>query len=142
ITTYSSAGKAHTIAHQLARALTHPLRLRVFAVRKLRSMKALFIDAPNSIALRDVPEPPLEAGECRVDVRIAGVCRTDLELARGYMNFAGIPGHEFVGTVREGPERLIGRRVVGEINAACGRCQQCLSGMGRHCPQRTVLGIY
>ena len=107
-------------------------------------MKALCIDAPNTIALRDVAEPPLnrEAGECRVAVRVAGICRTDLELARGYMNFTGIPGHEFVGTVREGPEHLIGRRVVGEINAACGNCRQCQLGMGRHCAHRTVLGIY
>ena len=104
-------------------------------------MKALVIDAPNSIALRDIAEPPLD-GECRVAVRMAGICRTDLELARGYMNYTGVPGHEFVGVVREGPDNLSGRRVVGELNAACGRCKQCAAGLGRHCPNRTVLGIF
>jgi threonine dehydrogenase-like Zn-dependent dehydrogenase len=105
-------------------------------------MKALHIDAPGVLSLRDTLAPPLAEGECRVAVRMAGICRTDLELAKGYMNFSGIPGHEFVGIVSEGPERLIGRRVVGEINAACGRCATCRSGMGRHCAERTVLGIY
>jgi 2-desacetyl-2-hydroxyethyl bacteriochlorophyllide A dehydrogenase len=104
-------------------------------------MKALHITPPNALQLRDIPEPPLN-GECRVAVRLAGICRTDLELARGYMNFSGIPGHEFVGTVVEGPERLMGRRVVGEINAGCGACSFCRRGLARHCPGRTVLGIY
>jgi threonine dehydrogenase-like Zn-dependent dehydrogenase len=37
---------------------------------------------------------------------------------------------------------LVGRRVVGEINAGCGRCALCASGDSRHCPNRTVLGIH
>lgn len=105
-------------------------------------MKALHIDSPGVLSLREIQPPELADGECRVAVRMAGICRTDLELAKGYMNFTGIPGHEFVGSVVEGPERLIGRRVVGEINAACGRCAACRNGMGRHCPDRTVLGIF
>ena len=36
---------------------------------------------------------------------------------------------------------LIGRRVVGEINLCCGACEWCKRNLGRHCPQRTVLGI-
>ena len=85
------------------------------------------------------PERNGAPGETRVDVTLAGVCATDLELARGYMGFAGVPGHEFVGVAREGP--YAGRRVVGEINAACGRCERCARGMDRHCATRTVLGI-
>lgn len=104
-------------------------------------MKALVIDS-SGLNLRDFTPPPLAKGECRVAVRLAGICRTDLELAKGYMNFSGIPGHEFVGTVIEGEERLVGRRVVGEINASCGECAACRAGMGRHCANRTVLGIF
>jgi threonine dehydrogenase-like Zn-dependent dehydrogenase len=74
-----------------------------------------------------------------VRVTRAGVCATDLSLARGYMGFEGVPGHEFVGVALDGP--LAGQRVVGEINAGCGRCRSCASGLERHCPQRTVLGI-
>jgi threonine dehydrogenase-like Zn-dependent dehydrogenase len=105
-------------------------------------MKALWIEPSGKLAFRDVPPPPLASGECRVGLRLIGVCNTDLELAKGYMGFTGIPGHEFVGAVVDGPERLRGRRVVGEINAACGQCPACRAGLGRHCPERTVLGIY
>jgi threonine dehydrogenase-like Zn-dependent dehydrogenase len=95
------------------------------------------------ITLRDdypMPTPP--PGESLVRVWLAGICGTDLEMARGYMGFAGIPGHEFMGEVVHTANReLSGRRVVGEINAACGNCESCQAGLGRHCPARTVLGI-
>ena len=71
-----------------------------------------------------------------------GICNTDIELLRGYYGFRGIPGHEFVAEVVDSANRkLIGSRVVGEINLACGKCNWCNRGMGRHCPARTVLGI-
>ena len=76
-------------------------------------------------------------------VTLAGICNTDLEITRGYMAFRGVPGHEFVGIVEEADSRpdLVGARVVGEINCGCGHCEWCLSGLSRHCPTRTVLGI-
>jgi threonine dehydrogenase-like Zn-dependent dehydrogenase len=77
-----------------------------------------------------------------VRVLVAGICNTDIEILKGYMGFRGIIGHEFVGLVEEcAEERLLGRRVVGEINAGCGRCDYCLKGLERHCPARSVLGI-
>ncbi|HYG77105.1 MAG TPA: alcohol dehydrogenase catalytic domain-containing protein [Planctomycetota bacterium] len=105
-------------------------------------MKALVVEPAGTLQLKEVPLPPLAKGECRIAVKQVGICRTDLELVKGYMNFTGIPGHEFTGRVVEGPDRLINRRVVGEINAACGKCPTCRGGLGRHCPERTVLGIY
>ena len=74
-------------------------------------------------------------------VHQAGICNTDLELVRGYYPYTGILGHEFVGTVAQGPEPLRGRRVVGEINAVCGSCGACRAGRRTHCERRTVLGI-
>jgi threonine dehydrogenase-like Zn-dependent dehydrogenase len=71
---------------------------------------------------------------------MAGICGTDLELAHGYMAYRGVPGHEFVGEVL-GSGPLAGKRIVGEINSGCGHCDLCLAGLGRHCPNRTVLGI-
>ena len=82
-------------------------------------MRALVIEGPGGIQLRDVPEPEREEGEALIETRLAGVCNTDLELVKGYMDFRGIPGHEFVGTVRDGPGRIKGRRVVGENVSAC-----------------------
>ncbi len=104
-------------------------------------MRALYLD--SELALReDYPDPQPAPGESLVRVRLAGICGTDLELIRGYMAYRGVPGHEFVGeVVASADNRLIGRRVAGEINAACGRCDFCINRLGRHCPDRTVLGI-
>lgn len=113
-------------------------------------MKALLIDAgPDDLAqpggrllrFAEVPDSPTRPGEVRVAVRLAGICRTDLELVRGYAGFHGIPGHEFVGTVLDHQHALFGRRVVGEINVGCGHCARCAADLERHCPTRTVLGI-
>lgn len=61
---------------------------------------------------------------------------------RGYYGFSGIPGHEFVADVVEAADKKwVGKRVVGEINLACGKCDWCARGLGRHCLRRTVLGI-
>jgi threonine dehydrogenase-like Zn-dependent dehydrogenase len=87
----------------------------------------------------DLPEPHPEPGEVVLDVIEAGICETDLQLARGYMGFSGIPGHEFVGIAQSG--RFAGRRVVGEINCNCQTCPRCLAGLGNHCGHRTVVGI-
>jgi threonine dehydrogenase-like Zn-dependent dehydrogenase len=76
-----------------------------------------------------------------VKVHLAGICSTDLQIFQGYMNFRGVPGHEFVGSVVEGPRELVNKRVVGEINFACGRCDYCDRQLGRHCPSRRVMGI-
>src|SRR5437764_5315873 len=103
-------------------------------------MFGLMLEPGSATVLRsDLPHPAGRPGWTRVRVLRMGVCATDLALARGYMGFRGVPGHEFVGEAREGPHR--GRRVVGEINAACGACAACRAGNGRHCPRRTVLGI-
>jgi threonine dehydrogenase-like Zn-dependent dehydrogenase len=71
-----------------------------------------------------------------------GICNTDLELQRGYYDFRGIPGHEFVGeVVAADDQKWVGKRVVGEINLACGKCESCKNNLGRHCLKRKVLGI-
>ena len=104
-------------------------------------MRALLLD-PQPLVRRDYPYPAPVPGESIVRVRLAGICGTDLELARGYMSFAGVPGHEFLGEVVDTRSRaLVAKRVVGEINAGCGQCARCRQGLARHCPNRTVLGI-
>jgi threonine dehydrogenase-like Zn-dependent dehydrogenase len=90
----------------------------------------------------DVPAPARPRGFALVRMLAAGICNTDLELQRGYYGFSGIPGHEFAGVVVEADSvGLIGKRVAGEINLACGACDFCAIGLGRHCRNRTVLGI-
>jgi threonine dehydrogenase-like Zn-dependent dehydrogenase len=102
---------------------------------------ALWLEDRRLSVRDDVPIPPPAPGEALVRVLRAGICNTDIELTRGYYPFTGIPGHEFVGLVERGPDPLLGRRVVGEINAVCGRCDACRQGRRSHCERRTVLGI-
>jgi threonine dehydrogenase-like Zn-dependent dehydrogenase len=96
------------------------------------------------MALEDVPAPEAR-GECRIRVRMAGICGTDLELLKGYADFRGVPGHEFVGVVEAvgspADGSWIGKRVAGEINIGCRRCNWCKAGVREHCVNRTVLGI-
>lgn len=103
-------------------------------------MRALVLTADGP-ALRERPLAT-RPGEAVIRTVIGGVCATDLELVKGYMGFEGVLGHEWVGVVEESPApEWIGRRVVGDINAACGACATCLAGRRTHCPHRTVLGI-
>ena len=111
------------------------------------------------LSVSDVPKPRVD-GEAVVRVTRSGICKTDLEIVRGYAGFQGTIGHEFVGVIEgvsearasaraQSDEPLLtrtrglvpGDRVVGEINAGCGRCELCRAGDPRHCATRTVLGI-
>src|SRR5579862_393656 len=86
--------------------------------------------------------PRVRKNFARIRMLAAGICSTDLELQRGYYGFRGTPGHEFIGEVVECSDaQWTGRRVAGEINLACGACEWCRRKLGRHCPNRTVLGI-
>jgi len=105
----------------------------------------------NRIALVQKPLPQLKPGWALIQVRLAGICNTDVEILRGYHNFHGTLGHEFVGDVvrvaNSKDKAWVGRRVVGEINIACAGlgalnlCAYCLRGIPTHCSRRRVLGI-
>jgi threonine dehydrogenase-like Zn-dependent dehydrogenase len=96
----------------------------------------------GKVSVREQKRPRREEGFALIRLLYGGICNTDIELQRGYYGFQGTPGHEFVGEVVEaGDRRWVGERVVGEINLACGKCEWCARGLGRHCPTRTVLGI-
>ena len=103
-------------------------------------MKATSFDGKQMKYDENYPDP--KPGESLVRVSLAGICGTDLEILDGYMAYNGVLGHEFVGVVEksQNPD-LVGKRVVGEINAGCNKCDSCKKGMQRHCPNRTVLGI-
>ena len=96
----------------------------------------------GAVSVRKRAAPRRAQGFATIRLLFGGVCNTDLELQRGYYGFSGTPGHEFVGEVVEADDRtLFGQRVAGEINLACGLCEFCGRGLGRHCPSRSVLGI-
>ncbi|MEO6808110.1 MAG: alcohol dehydrogenase catalytic domain-containing protein [Isosphaeraceae bacterium] len=98
-------------------------------------MRGVVCDGSSICLRRDWPEPTPGVGEVRLQVVAAGICATDLQLARGYMNYQGVLGHEFLGQSEDG------QRFTAEINNACQVCPMCRAGMQNHCPNRTVLGI-
>ena len=105
-------------------------------------MRALVVDENGKLNYtRSHPSPAVGPDEVLVEVRMAGICATDLEILKGYLNFSGVLGHEFVGTVVKGPRELKGKRVVGQINCVCGKCDMCQSGLSDHCRDRGVIGI-
>ena len=108
----------------------------------------------QKLVMKEKPLPKLRPRWAVVRVRLAGICNTDIEILRGYHDFRGTPGHEFVGEVAEvrgvserERARWLGRRVVGEINVTCSAygyrplCTFCRRGLKTHCVRRTVLGI-
>jgi threonine dehydrogenase-like Zn-dependent dehydrogenase len=105
-------------------------------------MRALVLHETLEL-IENYPEPTPRTGEALIRVQTVGICRTDLELLRGYKGFRGIPGHEFVGIVESAPSDPAweGRRVVGEINIACGICRMCTAGYPTHCLYRATLGL-
>ncbi len=122
-------------------------------------MKAFQVRDGQLVAV-EKPTPTLHPGWALIKVRLAGICNTDVEILRGYHDFRGVPGHEFVGEVVEvavgdhptpamknEKSRWTGRRVTGDINVACAAygykpvCEFCLRGLKTHCARRTVLGI-
>lgn len=107
-------------------------------------MRALQLTEQGPHLATDYPVPAPHPGEALIQVRLAGICATDLQLLAGYKGgYRGILGHEFVGEVVAAPgnEAWLGRRVVGEINIGCGACELCQRGLGKHCRQRQSLGI-
>ena len=103
-------------------------------------MRALYWDGRDLGLVPSFPKPTADSAAV-VKVHLAGICATDLQIFAGYMGFTGIPGHEFVGSVEEGPREWVGKRVVGEINFGCGQCGSCRAGLERHCANRRVMGI-
>ncbi|MCL4247621.1 MAG: alcohol dehydrogenase catalytic domain-containing protein [Anaerolineae bacterium] len=105
-------------------------------------MRAVIFDGTLRV-VSDAPEPVLQSdAEVVIQPRLMGICNTDLELTRGYKDFSGILGHEFVGKVVAGDPAWIGRRVVGEISLACGECDFCRRNVPSQCRNRTTLGIW
>lgn len=96
----------------------------------------------KKIKLRDDLEKPTPThNEALIKVLMSGICNTDIELTKGYYPYTGVLGHEFVGVVEAGPQELLNKRVVGEINLTCDQCNNCLRNLKSHCQKRTVLGI-
>jgi threonine dehydrogenase-like Zn-dependent dehydrogenase len=120
----------HWDGHELRFASAYPSPVSKFDDQGSRN-----VGAPGGRPLSEAEDLAI------IKVHLAGICSTDLQIFKGYMDFTGVPGHEFVGSVVDGPQQWLGKRVVGEINFGCGDCESCRRDLARHCPNRRVMGI-
>jgi 2-desacetyl-2-hydroxyethyl bacteriochlorophyllide A dehydrogenase len=111
-------------------------------------MKAVFLTGPNEFSIQDVAEPIPKRDEVLIQVRMAGICGTDVHLLRGRNPFAKyplIPGHEFMGEVLKAPTRSKlkkGDKVTVFPEVGCGKCPACRGGRLVHCPEFKFVGVH
>lgn len=95
--------------------------------------RALWTD--NGLSIVDADPPPLEPGWVRLDVEACGICGSDLHFWHGAIPrpVGTAPGHEFVGTVVDGPAGLPDVLYAVSPNVTCGRCEFCTTGQTNLC---------
>jgi len=109
-------------------------------------MKALVIHRPGEIGLDQRPEPG--PGEVLLEVRLVGLCGSDLSTFRGgnpLVSYPRVPGHEVAATVvdvGEGIEGLgPGTNVTVSPYTSCGRCASCRRDRPNACASNEPLGV-
>ena len=110
-------------------------------------MKAVVIEKPGQVVLKDVEIPVPPKGFARIKVKAAAICATDLEIIDGRIpaNYPIIPGHEWSGIVDsvgdEADSHWVGKSVVGSNDVICRKCEACLSGNWRYCESFEEIGF-
>jgi len=110
-------------------------------------MRALILEKPFSLAVRDLPKPTPAEGEALVRVLAAGICGSEIHAYHG-KHAKRVPpaimGHEVCGVVESlgngaaGPAP--GTRVVVLPQKACGTCHWCRHGQPNLCDGKVMLG--
>jgi (R,R)-butanediol dehydrogenase/meso-butanediol dehydrogenase/diacetyl reductase len=104
----------------------------------MSAVTAALITAKETVTLRRFPQAAPPPGGVTIDIRLCGICGTDIHsFASGHLHSPAVCGHEWVGTVAAtaaGVDGLReGDRVVAAVPPACGRCPECLRGLGDYC---------
>ena len=111
----------------------------------MKNMRAAFYDGKGKMEVDDYPIPNIERGEVLVDVKITGICGSDLNMNKAKTQADNMPaGHEVTGIIVETGEgvskQFIGQRVAVEVlgsGRACLECWYCRQGQYIHCPNST-----
>jgi 2-desacetyl-2-hydroxyethyl bacteriochlorophyllide A dehydrogenase len=109
-------------------------------------MKALVIPRPGEIALEERPEPG--AGDVLLEVRLVGLCGSDLSSFRGtnpLVSYPRVPGHEIAATIVEVGDGVSdlepGTNVAVSPYTSCGRCASCRRDRPNACESNQTLGV-
>ena len=111
-------------------------------------MKAMFIDEPGKVTIRDVQLPVRKKGEVLLKLLFGGICGSDLGSYRGtfaYFDYPRIPGHEFSAQVMEADEDNAWGIKPGMIVTCnpyfnCGHCYSCEKGTVNACMDNQTMG--
>jgi len=112
-------------------------------------LRAIVYEGPGRLVVRDVAKPNVGPRDVLIRVRAAGICGSDLEMARGNRPDVippRIPGHEVSGDVEEvggDVARIrVGDRVVAEPILSCGECRNCRVGRYNVCRDLRFIGVH
>lgn len=110
----------------------------------LPANRAAVLTAPNSIEVRDWPEPAPGADDVVIEISAVGVCGSDVHYFKHgrigdiVIDQPLVLGHEAAGTISAVGANVkhlgIGDRVALEPQRPCGHCEQCWSGAYNLCP--------
>ncbi|GMK57459.1 hypothetical protein CspeluHIS016_0402930 [Cutaneotrichosporon spelunceum] len=111
------------------------------------TMKAVVLEAPYKIAVKDVPTPTIQkATDVIVQATVAGLCGSDLHIYRGHIPLA-LPltiGHEMVGKIVQVGDEVtkwkVGDNVIVPFTATCGNCYFCKKGLMARCDTGITFG--
>lgn len=116
-------------------------------------MRAMLLHEPKPVdqrplSLGEVADPKAGPGGLLVQVRVCGVCRTDLHEVEGELpmhRYPVIPGHQIVGTVAELGEGASGFEVGDRVGMAwlhdtCGECEFCRRNAENLCERANFTG--
>lgn len=112
-------------------------------------MRAVMINAPHDVALKEVPPPEKNPGEVMIQVRGMGICGSDIAAYKGIsplVTYPRIIGHEIAGEIVEVPQGettlMPGDRVVIEPYVYCGKCYPCMNQRTNCCENLKVRGVH
>lgn len=111
-------------------------------------MKAIFINKPGEVEIREMERPHLKEGEALLKLHYGGICGSDLGSYRGtfaYFEYPRTPGHELsaeIVEIRENPYGLKeGMNVTVNPYFNCGKCYSCQRGLVNACTTNQTMGV-
>lgn len=111
-------------------------------------MKALVLEAYNSLVYQDVPEPEIQPHEVLLQVKVCGICGSDIHGMDGSSGRRIPPlimGHEAAGVIAKVGSQVtgwqVGDRVTFDSTLSCGECYFCRRGEINLCDNRRVFGV-
>jgi len=110
-------------------------------------MKALVLEAPEKMEIREVEKPTIDKDELLIKIGYCGICTLEVRLYQGDMEifYPIIPGHEASGIVVEKGEQVLssiepGTKVALDLVTRCNECYYCRSGKSNMCENRFKKG--